>query len=108
MARVLKESSLSKSAWVWQVYINGEHCKFPRKITAYMKMINRSYKLVYPHVLFGVCEYITEHNLELSIVSRSTLSKRQIINGKGSRKQYTGYGATTHIAVAEFYSLSRV
>ena len=78
----------------WTVYINGFACAVAHDITAFVQIYSGTY--IYPIVLQGVCEIVMTGDVSIHVYIHRNPSVPVDI--------YTGYGATTHVAINEVYN----
>ena len=82
-----------RASWGWYVLIDKKQC-FPAKIYGWTGSRNDRYHFIYPTVIHGLCYKISGGLINMRI---------QLGTAVGHGWMFTGFGANTHIAVAEFY-----
>ena len=82
-----------KTSWAWYVWIENEFCT-PTSLYAWIETKHTHIHFIYPTVIHGLCDKVSAGQINIRIL----LS----MHG-GYGWTYTGYGANTHVAVAELY-----
>ena len=76
----------------WELLVGGDRCRRRRPLFVATSFYAGMSRFVYPMILEGAC--VHEKKGDVSIHIHATMERRP-------RGQYTGYGATTHMIVAE-------